>query len=247
MKKYALISFMLLNFVAFAQVNQFDAQGKRHGVWTKNFRNGNLRYKGRFEHGVEVGVFEFYAITGEEKPIVIKDNTQGNGLVKVSFFTKHGILESTGFMQGKERTGLWTYYFSDGKTVLSTENYQNNELNGEVRTYYRNGQLTKLAHYKNGQLEGVRIMYSKSGKVLEELTYKAGVMDGPATVYDDNAVIFAKGNYKNGMRVGTWEFNIDGEMIKTDHPYFFRNKTEDTLERPVRHDMNADPEKVLMK
>jgi hypothetical protein len=36
-------------------------------------------------------------------------------------------------------------------------------------------------------------------------------------------------------------------MIKTDHPYFFRNKTEDTLERPVRHDMNADPEKVLMK
>ncbi|GAA4239505.1 hypothetical protein GCM10022291_34080 [Postechiella marina] len=38
--------------VSAQNINQFDAQGKRHGVWKKNFENTKvLRYEGTFNHG----------------------------------------------------------------------------------------------------------------------------------------------------------------------------------------------------
>ena len=36
-------------------INQFDAEGKRHGVWKKNFEGTDqLRYEGEFDHGKEI-------------------------------------------------------------------------------------------------------------------------------------------------------------------------------------------------
>jgi antitoxin component YwqK of YwqJK toxin-antitoxin module len=53
---------LLLVFTVSSQnINQFDGNGNRHGIWKKNFDNTNvLRFEGQFNHGKEVGLFKFY-------------------------------------------------------------------------------------------------------------------------------------------------------------------------------------------
>ncbi len=219
MKKIVFYSlFLLLSFQLIAQttVNQIDSNGKRQGVWKKKYQNGNLRYTGQFSHGKEVGTFKFYNISGEKHPMVIKKFNPDNDLATVTFYTKKGKIESTGQMIGKTRIGKWVYYFSDGKTVLSVENYKNGLLDGEYKVFYKSGQLTELSHYKNGKKDGISLRYSDEGVLTENITYKDGIANGYAIIYDEHGDVFARGNYVNGIKKGIWEFNMDGEMVKFD-------------------------------
>ncbi|HIP49601.1 MAG TPA: toxin-antitoxin system YwqK family antitoxin [Lutibacter sp.] len=218
-KKHKLVLFLFLStFITFAQNkhNQVDTNGKRHGIWKKLYRNGNVRYTGEFNHGKEVGTFNFYAITGEKKPIVVKIFQANKSLTAVEFFSKKGVPESKGNMQGKNRIGEWIYYFNDGKTILSKENYIDGLLDGKFQVFYKNGKLTELAHYQKGKLNGKRIRYSDTGKETENITYKTGVMHGPAIIYDEKGEVYAKGSYIEGIKSGVWEFNMDGEMVKVE-------------------------------
>jgi len=199
-------------------INQLDKNGLPHGVWKKKHRNGNTRYVGKFEHGKEVGLFKFYAITGESRPVVIKSFTKGSDRVKVQFFSKRGTLASEGYMLNKKREGLWTYYTANGKEILSTEEYKKGALDGEQKVFYKANVLAKFAHYKNGKLHGNRKVYAKNGKILEEFTYKQGVIHGPSATYDGEGVLLTKGSYEDGFKVGIWEFNMDGEMVRTSDP-----------------------------
>jgi antitoxin component YwqK of YwqJK toxin-antitoxin module len=217
--KHLLLSIIFIfvsqSLIAQSTLNQLDSNGKRHGVWKKLYKNGNKRYVGQFEHGKEVGTFNFYAVTGEEHPMVIKEFTKESNFVDVRYFTNKGILESQGKMDGKNRIGNWIYYFSDGKTILSNETYKEGLLDGEAKTFYKDGKLAEIAHYKAGKLHGNRIRYSDEGKPTENLTYEAGTMHGPAIIYDEKGELYARGSYENGIKSGEWEFNMDGEMVKT--------------------------------
>lgn len=217
-KSYLLVLFVLTSTILFAQkgYNQYDSNNKRHGVWKKFYRNKNIRYQGEFNHGKEIGTFKYYAVTGEKHPIVIKQFTQNSDLTEVQFFSKKGILESQGKMKGKKRVGKWTYFFKDGKTLLSEENYKDGKLDGQATTYYKNGKKTEVANYLNGKLHGKRMRYSDSGKEIESFTYRSGVIHGPAIIYDEKGEVYAKGSYKNGIKSGIWEFNMDGEMVKVE-------------------------------
>lgn len=211
-----LLLFISTNLFAQEGINQFDANGKRHGLWKKLYRNKNVRYTGKFEHGKEVGSFKYYRVTGEKQPIVIKDFTANNTIVAVRFYSKEGVFESHGEMEDKSRIGKWTYFFKDGKTILSTENYKNGLLDGELKIYYKSGKTAEVSHYKKGKLHGNITRYNEEGKPHENLTYKNGVMHGPAILYDKKGEVFAKGNYENGIKSGIWEFNMDGEMVKAE-------------------------------
>jgi antitoxin component YwqK of YwqJK toxin-antitoxin module len=214
---YSLIAlFLSVNLWAQTEINQLDAQGKRHGIWKKLYQNGNLRYIGQFEHGKEVGTFKFYPITGEKHPMVIKKFNKTTDLATVEYYSTKGVLESTGQMSGKKRIGQWTYFFADGKTVMSIENYKDGLLDGELKIFYKSGKLTELSHYKNGKKHGNSLRYSDEGVLMENLTYKDGVIHGPAVIYDEKGEVFARGSYENGIKAGIWEFNMDGEMVKFD-------------------------------
>lgn len=211
---------MFFGFIPFIisqeTVNQFDADGKRHGVWNKMYDNGNLRYTGKFEHGKEVGEFKFYALTGEKEPIAIKKYEKNNDTVQVSFYTSKGKLESKGAMIDKKRVGLWTYYFSDGKTLLSSEQYKDGQLEGESITYYKSGKITESAHYKAGKLDGLQERFTDKGLPISSITFKNGIADGPAVFYDKEGKVLAEGNYKAGLKMGVWLVHQDGEILRYD-------------------------------
>ena len=62
MKNLAFIIFVFFAGLVSAQnINQFDAEGKRHGIWKKYFDDTTvLRYEGEFNHGKEIGLFKYY-------------------------------------------------------------------------------------------------------------------------------------------------------------------------------------------
>ncbi len=219
--------FLFQVLVAQDNVNQFDANGERHGVWRKYYNNDRIRYTGTFEHGKEVGVFKFYSASNSDNPTIIKEYGEGSELARVRFFTPEGKLESEGMMRGKNREGKWLYYHPDGTSVMSEENYVNGKLDGEYKTFYPSGEPTEIATYKNGLLDGNYKKYSIKGFLYQDFNYSRGKLNGMAVYYSrKTGELIKKGPFKDDQRVGTWENYVDGELVSTEQPALKPEKKE---------------------
>lgn len=216
MKKTVFIIFLLSFYISFSQNNQFDKNGKRHGIWLKRYNNGNIRYQGKFNHGKEVGTFKYFSLESKDNPIIIKKFNPNDNIASVRFFSPTGKLLSRGKMQGKNRIDKWVYYHKDGKSILQEENYVNGKLEGNYTTYFINRKPTIEANYKNGVLDGSYKRYSIKGHVYQDLHYKNGVLDGAVAYYDRlSGELIKKGFYKNDKKIGIWKFYFKGELIET--------------------------------
>jgi len=192
MSLYRLLVLVLIicgSLNAQTKVNKFNTQGERIGAWEKNHKNGNIRYKGQFENGKEIGVFKFYSQENSEIPIIIKEYFTHSDVAKVQFFTKEGKLQSDGELEGKNRTGKWTFYYDDG-TISSEENYIKGELSGVYKLFYENGTLAEFTHFKEGKLDGKAVYYNLNGAVL------------------------GTGSFANDEKIGEWEYFEDGDPSK---------------------------------
>ena len=219
MKLKVLYTFLLINisFISWSQdtINQFDENGKRHGVWKKYFENSKqLRYQGTFHHGKEVGVFKFYCSDCKDQPMVIKQFSDKTDSTFVQFFAKKGKLASQGYMIGKKRVGEWLYFQKRGKQIMSKEFYKDGKLEGKKTTYYKNNVVAEEVTYKNGLKEGVSKIYSFTGVLLKELPYQNDQLHGKVIYYDGKGAIEIEGNYKNGLKDGVWKYYKNGTLIK---------------------------------
>jgi antitoxin component YwqK of YwqJK toxin-antitoxin module len=207
--------FLLLFFTGILcsqeKINQFDSDGNRTGVWRKEYSNGKVRYEGQFEAGKEVGVFKYYSEISSDFPILIKTYSKSNDIATAEFFTEKGVLQSKGDMEGKERIGKWLFYNTDGKTILSEENYENGLLYGVSKIFFKSGELAEVLHYKSGKLEGNAKRFSDEGVLLEELNYSNGKLNGLATFYDTKGNIIYTGMYENDEKIGEWKYYKDGK------------------------------------
>lgn len=207
------------------KINQFDKDGKRHGVWRKYYNNDRIRYQGQFDHGKEIETFKYFSAANSDHPVVIKEFNPDNSVAKVSFFAENGSLISKGKMEGKNRVGKWLFFHEDGKTVMSEENYVNGKLHGEYKTYYQSGKPTEIAYYKNGFLDSIYRKYSIKGHLYQHFSYKSGKLNGKAVYYNrKTGSLTTKGLFNNDVRVGTWENYVDGELISTEQPALKKDK-----------------------
>jgi len=200
----------------FAQndINQLDAQGKRHGVWKKVFpKTDQLRYEGTFEHGKEVGTFKFYCEDCKNQPAVIKEFNTKNDIAEVKYYTIKGKLVSEGKMDGKDRIGEWLYYPEKSNNVMTRESYKNGKLEGKKITYYLNGKITEESNYLNGLLEGESNNYSPDGVLLKKLQYRNNLLVGEAFYYDANGAVTIEGHYKEGKKNGLWKYYKNGKVV----------------------------------
>ena len=197
------------------KINQYDADGNRHGVWKKYYESSDqLRYEGTFDHGKEIGVFKYYCGDCEDNPTVIKTFNDNDSSAHVQFLTVKGKLVSEGKMIGKDRIGEWVYYHKSSDKVMTREFYKKGKLEGMKVTYYTNDQITEETEYKNGLKEGIDNFYSPEGIQIKKLLYKNGLMHGPAYYYDSKGSIILEGNYKEGKKDGLWKHYKDGVLIK---------------------------------
>ncbi|MCK0131079.1 toxin-antitoxin system YwqK family antitoxin [Flavobacteriaceae bacterium F08102] len=240
MKKFKLTSvFLIVSLIApsllNAQVNEFDSNGKRHGVWRKYYQNNRIRYEGTFHHGKEVGTFKYYSAANSEFPTVVKKFNDTNSIAEVYFYSETGKLMSKGQMDGKMRIGKWIYYHEDGVHIMSEENYVNNKLNGPFKTFYITGKPTEIAYYKDGLRDSVYRKYSIKGHLFQHFTYKNGKLNGKAVYYNrKTGELTAKGQFKDDLRVGTWENYVDGELVSTEQPNKKKERPKTSIKKEVK-------------
>ena len=200
------------SIIAQEKLNQLDNNGKRTGAWEKYYNNKRIRYKGQFVTGKEVGVFKFYSALNSDHPIAIKTFDKSSSIAEVKYYTEQGILESNGNMIGKKRVGKWLYYHKDGETIMSEENYVDGELNGEVKTFYKSGEITEILYYSKGKLHGNAKRYDIKGPLVSDLTYENGKLHGLAKYFDIDGKLMYTGNYENDVKTGEWEYYENGEQ-----------------------------------
>ncbi len=214
---HSILTIFLISAIGFQPIkaqeitNQFNANEKRTGVWKKYYNNERIRYHGQFKDGKEIGVFKYYSALSSEHPIAIKTFKKNSNLANVHFYTEKGVLESKGEMNDKNRVGKWVYFHTNGKSILSEENYENGILNGESKTYYLTGKLTEFSHYKNGKLHGNLKRYADNGILLDDLNYENGILHGAAKYYNIDGKLIYWGDYENDEKAGKWEYFEDGK------------------------------------
>lgn len=217
-KKFLNFCFFFLVFSgnSFAQeTNSFDANGKRHGVWQKYFEGSKqLRYKGTFDHGKEVGTFKFYDKSGGH-PTAIKKYTVGNDLLDVIFYTKSGKLISKGTMRGRDKEGDWLYFHKDGTSIMTKENFTANKIQGIRTVYFENGNKAQETQYVDGLRQGKDIHYTENGTVLKEYYYVDDKLEGPVKLYNNDGSLLREGQYKGNSKHGLWKYYKNGTLEKS--------------------------------
>lgn len=206
-------SLFFLNATAQDPVNQFDANGQRHGVWRKTFEEdpSQVRYEGSFEHGKEVGTFKFFLL-GQENPAAIKTYTPDSDTADVQYLSQQGKVISEGKMLGEKRIGKWDYYHLNSDKLMMTEHYQDGVLQGEKVIYFENGSPTESTYYENGKLHGEQKIFSEKGVLLKLFTYRNGELHGPSRVYNGKGELLIEGDYRNDKHSGIWKYYENGTL-----------------------------------
>lgn len=208
------------------EINQLDDAGERHGTWQKKFPNSDqLRYKGQFKHGKEIGTFKFYCEDCGSQPMVIKKFSSKKNQADVQYFTKSGKLVSEGKMAGKHRMGEWLYYHEKTTGIMTREFYNEGVMDGVKTTYYLNGQITEELKYENGLKQGENKYYSPDGILLKKLMYFNDLLHGPAEYYDAYGNVTIKGQYVNGKKHGLWKYYKNGKVeLEETYPKPLKNR-----------------------
>lgn len=196
-------------------INQFDQNGARHGLWKKYYEGTKqLRYTGTFNHGIEVGVFQYYCQSCGDQVVVIRDFDSIPGACAVAFYTDSGQLVAQGRMQDQKRIGPWITYHKGGKTIMTQEHYKDDLLDGVKNTYYPNGLLAERCSYHNGMRQGECSYYGPGGQIIKTFTFENDQLHGPVVFYDLSGATERTGFYNRDKKSGVWKTYVNGEVTQ---------------------------------
>ena len=212
------LSIVFINF-SLAQeekINQFDAHGKRHGLWKGvHEKSQRPRYEGVFVNGKETGVFKYFDDTKAGTVIATRDFSKGDGSCYVIMYNQKGNKVSEGLLnKERQNEGVWKYYHQNSPQPMSVETFRNGKLHGKSTVYYKNGKIASETYYKDGIKDGLYKKYSESGIVLEEIPYKNNQFFGKVIYRDINGKVISEGMYERGLKKGIWKFYENGKLIK---------------------------------
>ena len=103
---------MLLPFLSVSQsVNQIDNSDRKQGVWTKTYKNGNVKYKGQFKDDKPQGLFYYYYSSGELQ--AEKEFFHNVIAAATHIFYKNVKLKAAGIYVNELKDSTWNYYNRD--------------------------------------------------------------------------------------------------------------------------------------
>lgn len=223
-KDYLIFTFtIILTTLGFAQepINQFDKNGKRHGLWTKNYhKTDQKRYEGNFDHGKEIDTFNYYTLSNGKSVLgATKVFNANDSIAIVTFYTSAKKVISEGKMNGRRYIGQWTYFHKNSSAKMIVEHYNDNgKLDGERTVFYKNGNLAEHALYKDGKLNGESKWFSEDNKLLRKSLYNNDQLNGKTINYDADGNVTSEGDFTNDQKSGIWKYYNAGKITKeVDH------------------------------
>ena len=228
-KKGILVLMFLNVFFLYAQTdfNKSDAKGKKHGVWKGFYEESKRpRYEGTFEHGKEIGIFNFYDDTKAKSVIATREFNPKNNATYTIFYDQKSNKVSEGKVVNKLFEGQWNYYHQASKNIMTTENYIKGKLEGLRSVFYLSGKIAEEINYKNNLKNGFYKKYTEKGILLEESSFKGDLYSGLAIFRDSYGSTVSKGQFVNGKKSGIWQFFEKGKLVKEMNMSFPENATK---------------------
>ena len=218
-KLYLGLIFIIILTTVTAQksVNQFDIDGKRHGLWAKSYYQTNQkRYEGVFKHGKEIDSFKYFTLSkGKSILSAIKVFNENDSLADITFLASNKKVISEGKMNGKRFIGQWVFYHKNATSKMIDETYNDGgELEGERKVYYKNGLIAEKAFYKNGKLDGEAKWFSETAVLMKWSHYKDDELNGKVINYDSDGHITSEGDYADDRKKGIWNYYKAGKLTK---------------------------------
>lgn len=143
-----------------------------------------------------------------------------NGVIDGEYHRyRNGELREAGHYDKGLRNGVFTEYYSDGKSVKRTAPMNNGKIDGIVKTFYNDGSLESEKEYSMSVENGIERKFAKStGEQTFEAHYVDGKKEGEEWEKGDNgngtySHIFR--NYSGGKLDGKFRTELirDGEVI----------------------------------
>lgn len=222
MNKYQISFFVFLLLALFSQkclsqtdFNKLDQKGKKHGVWKGLYEESKRpRYEGTFEHGKEIGIFNFYDDTKAKSIIATREFNAKDNSAYTIFYDQNKNKVSEGKVVNKLFEGQWKYYHQASKNSMTTEHYVNGKLEGLRTVFYLSGKIAEEISYKNNLKNGFYKKYTEKGILLEESFYKNNLYSGLAIFRDSYGSTVSKGQFIYGKKSGLWLFFEKGKLVK---------------------------------
>ncbi|WP_233588606.1 toxin-antitoxin system YwqK family antitoxin [Flavobacterium sp. LS1P28] len=228
-KKRILVLMFLNVFFLYAQTdfNVLDAKGKKHGVWKGVYETSKRpRYEGTFEHGKEIGIFDFFDDTRAKSLIATREFNPKDNAAFTIFYDQNKNKVSEGKVINKVFEGQWNYYHLASKNIMTTEHYSKGKLEGLRTVFYLSGKIAEEINYINNLKNGFYKKYTEKGIVLEESAFKNDLYNGLAIFRDSNGNTVSKGHFVNGKKAGIWQFFEKGKVVKEINMSFTENATK---------------------
>lgn len=248
MKVTLLCAAMLLAIMTFGQVeeiNQMDAEGKKHGIWEKKYpESDQVRYRGEFNHGIPTGTFFYYYENGAKSSEITHN---GEGISEAKFFHENGVIMGEGKYVNQKKHGEWRYY--DNQAILSTiEPNVNGKIDGTLQVFHLNGKLAAEINYVDGLKTGPFKEFAPNGTVIIQGTYVDNTFAGEYKQFYDDGTLYISGQYRAAVKDGLWKyFHTDGRL-KVQQVYekgkLVKEKIEDGFDRE-EIDIESDEENKL--
>ena len=172
--------------------NKTDAAGRKQGPWIKYQGDGTTPlYTGTFKDNIPVGEFRYFYPSGKVK-MIVKHETKDRSYAW--FYSEKEDLMSEGQYLKMKKDSVWKNYAYDG-ALLSTETYRSDQLHGERKVFYTQGQMETgeikiytVERYLNNQLDGSFEAYKMSGSLEETGLYVKNLKGviGTDTIRTDN-------------------------------------------------------------
>lgn len=202
----------------------YNDKGELHGLAYFYDTDGKLHSTRTYKNG-KVEVYTYYNKAGNE---IHKSSLKAT---QFASYYPNGTMRRTGAVKDGLNEGVWTNYDSQGRTLVK-ENYRNDELNGEVISYYASGTPYLNCFYANNEYDGLYVRYYRSGKKSIEGYYKNGEKVGEWKEYLDNDVVSKISYYGNDGELQGWEteYTVDGKLKRK--KYYIGGR----LQKYVRYD-----------
>jgi antitoxin component YwqK of YwqJK toxin-antitoxin module len=111
-----------------------------------------------------------------------------------------------------EDNGKKTEYYY-GNLIESEYTLLNGKLNGQLKTYYQNGQIKTIENYTNGIENGSFKEYNENGNLETEFTMSNGTLNGLFKAYHSNGKLMKTGSYIDGEEHGNFiEYDEFGKV-----------------------------------
>lgn len=219
------------------EVDIYSYNGERY-TGNVEVKGDELNMKGELKEGKKNGSWNYYSPKG----VLIKMESYLDGVLNglyISYKEDGGKFVAT--YENGYGEGEFFNYYPNGEIAYKGFLKKGN-IDGEVKYFSKDGEITKIENYKDNELNGKTIEYKfnmigtplRLQRYRTEVEYKDGIKQGEEVIYNSDGQILSSTNNTDGKKEGLIvKYHDNGKKAKE---VYYKNGKKDGEEKTYYDD-----------